>query len=64
MSTKTAPELVKTKDVADMFGVDVRTVRRWTTVALIPSIRTPGGHRRYDKAALEEIIRTSATPKA
>jgi excisionase family DNA binding protein len=62
MSTQTEPEFIKTHEVATMFGVDVRTVRRWTTLNQVPSFRTPGGHRRYDKAVLEQIKRESTTP--
>jgi len=43
-------------DVARIFGVDRKTVTRWTKVGLLTFIRTPGGHRRYraaDVAALK-----------
>lgn len=34
-------------EVAAMFRVDPKTVTRWSRRGLLPSIRTPGGHRRY-----------------
>jgi excisionase family DNA binding protein len=48
MSTKrTQGVLLKPGEVAFMFGVDPKTVTRWAKEGKIPSIRTPGGHRRY-----------------
>jgi DNA-binding transcriptional MerR regulator len=39
-----------TKDVADTFGVKVRTVERWREKGtFVPERRTKGGHSRYSK---------------
>jgi DNA-binding transcriptional MerR regulator len=50
-------------EVSRLFHVDPRTVNRWartvdpeTGEPLLPSIRTPGGHRRYPRAAVEAIL--------
>jgi excisionase family DNA binding protein len=34
-------------EVADMFGVDPKTVTRWAASGQLASIRTLGGHRRF-----------------
>jgi molybdopterin-binding protein len=37
---------------AELLGVSPDTVRRWTDAGRLPTIRTGGGHRRVDGAAL------------
>lgn len=39
--------LLRTREVALLFEVSERAVTDWATRGRIPSIRTPGGHRRY-----------------
>lgn len=47
-TTETDPNrLLTSGEVAEMFRVDPKTVSRWAAAGRIPSIRTPGGHRRY-----------------
>lgn len=37
-----------TSQVAERFGVDSSTVRRWVTAGwMIPTLTTPGGHHRF-----------------
>lgn len=43
-------------EVADRFHVDPKTVTRWANLGFIPCIRTPGGHRRYPRAKVEEML--------
>lgn len=45
-------------EVAAMFRVDPKTVARWADADMLPSIRTLGGHRRYDASAVAEKLRT------
>lgn len=52
--------MLQTADVASLFQVSERTVAEWARRGRIPSIRTPGGHRRYPA---EEIRRLLADPK-
>lgn len=39
--------------VAALYGVHVSTVVRWADEGKIPSFRTPGGQRRYPRAAID-----------
>jgi excisionase family DNA binding protein len=51
MTNSTSDLLLTPREVADILGVSATTVRRWArTGALEPSVRTPGGHRRYRRA--------------
>ncbi|GAA2732823.1 helix-turn-helix domain-containing protein [Actinocorallia aurantiaca] len=42
--------------VADAFGVSVRTVRRWATAGRLPYFRTPTGHRRFPHSAVTALL--------
>lgn len=39
--------LLRTGEVARLFRVSERAVTEWAARGRLPSLRTPGGHRRY-----------------
>jgi excisionase family DNA binding protein len=44
-------DLLRPREVAELFGVRVSTVTRWTRLGrLRAAVSTPGGHRRYLRA--------------
>jgi excisionase family DNA binding protein len=47
-----------------MLGVDPDTLRRWADEGRVPAFTTPGGHRRFDRHALERLIATRRTGPA
>ena len=47
--------LLSAAEVADLFGVDPKTVTRWAKAGKLTSIRTLGGHRRYRKSEVDEL---------
>lgn len=51
------PTYMTPGEVAKLLRVDVKTVQRWAQDGKLPYIRTPGGHRRYPRAAVEEFLR-------
>lgn len=54
-------EFIKIKDVADMFGVTVPTVRNWERKGyLIPEITLPSGRKRYTRKQVEEFLKAKA----
>ena len=48
--------LLRTREVALLFEVSERAVTDWATRGRIPSIRTPGGHRRYPADAVATLL--------
>lgn len=50
-------ELLTPGEVAQLFRVDSKTVTRWAQSGKLNSIRTLGGHRRYDRAEIEAALR-------
>lgn len=49
-------ELMTTSEVARAFGVDPKTVVRWSKTGKIAHIYTPGGHRRYPAEQVNYLI--------
>jgi excisionase family DNA binding protein len=47
-----SPEWVSLRRAAQILGVHPATVRNWADKGDLPSRRTPGGHRRFNKADL------------
>ncbi|MEU8196368.1 BldC family transcriptional regulator [Microbispora amethystogenes] len=47
-------------EVAALLRVDPKTVTRWAATGRIPSIRTPGGHRRFPRAAVMGLLTATA----
>ena len=44
-----------------LLGVDPDTLRRWSDEGRVPAFTTPGGHRRFDRRALERLIAARRT---
>ena len=49
-------QLLRTSDVAALFQVSERTVSEWARRGRIPSVRTPGGHRRYPAEEIRNLL--------
>ncbi len=49
-------QLLKPGEVAEVFRVHVRTVQRWAQNDRLAYILTPGGHRRFPLADIEELL--------
>jgi len=50
-------EWISTKRAMEILGVGSTTIKRWTDENRLPFIRTPGGHRRFDRAIVERLLR-------
>jgi excisionase family DNA binding protein len=52
-----AGRLLRTHEVAVLFQVSERAVTDWAARGRLPSVRTPGGHRRYPAHAVVALLR-------
>lgn len=60
MASDDAPrpsEYLTRAEVAQLMGVSANTVARWAREGRIPCRRTLGGHRRFPRAVVEELVR-------
>jgi photoactive yellow protein len=57
MDSMTNNNLMTTRDVADLLGVGVSSVKRWTEQGDLPCVRTAGGHRRFESATVDRFRR-------
>jgi len=48
-------------EVAALFRVDPKTVTRWAASGRIASIRTPGGHRRFEAGSVHALLASADT---
>jgi excisionase family DNA binding protein len=55
MSPQEERELLTPAEVATLFGVDQKTVGRWTKAGKLTAIRTVSGHRRYLAAEVRAL---------
>lgn len=51
--------LLRTREVAMLFQVSERAVTDWARRGRIPSVRTPGGHRRYPAGHVRDLLRST-----
>lgn len=58
--TEDAVELLTPAEVAKMFHVDPKTVTRWAQAGKLSYMRTLGGHRRYRRDEVVDLLKDSA----
>ena len=54
--SEVSERLLRTCDVALLFQVSERTVSEWARKGRVPSVRTPGGHRRYPAEQIRQLL--------
>jgi excisionase family DNA binding protein len=50
------PSLLTPREVAQLFGVRTTTIARWARAGRLQATLTPGGHRRYRRADVQELL--------
>jgi excisionase family DNA binding protein len=53
-----SPERLALGPASRLLGVDPDTLRRWADEGRVAAFTTPGGHRRFERRALERLIVT------
>jgi excisionase family DNA binding protein len=53
----TARDLITTGQAAERLGVSPQTIRRWADDGSLPSVRTPGGQRRFSPVTVAALLR-------
>lgn len=51
--------LLTSSEVAAMFRVDPKTVKRWATNGWLSFLSTPGGHRRFRESDVAALLANS-----
>jgi excisionase family DNA binding protein len=49
-------DLLRPREVAEIFDVRTATIARWAREGRLSPVRTPGGHRRYPRAAILRLL--------
>ena len=57
-----AEPLLTPGQVATLFHVDPKTVTRWAHAGRLGSLRTPGGHRRFRKSEVMQLLESLTQP--
>lgn len=55
-------ELLRPREVAEIFGVRPTTIARWAREGKLTPLRTPGGHRRYTRSGIRALLTDDAEP--
>ena len=58
-----AGELMTTGEVASLCRVNPKTVARWASEGRLTSVRTVGGHRRFYRAEVNDLLEASKQPR-
>src|SRR6187402_1561208 len=58
------PERLPLGEASRLLGVDPDTLRRWADEGRVPAFTTPGGHRRFERRALERLVANRRTGPA
>lgn len=57
-----AEQLLTAPEAAEVLQVSVNTLRKWGDAGALPSVRTPGGHRRFRRSDVEALLAPSPAP--
>ncbi len=65
MFSKIAPDQwLSLSEASGLLGVHASTLRRWADTGRVPCQRTPGGHRRFSRRRLMQMLEGSASEAA
>jgi excisionase family DNA binding protein len=58
-SGKVSKRLLRPGEVAELFKVNPKTVKRWVQANKLKAIQTPGGHSRFEFDYIMDMIKNS-----
>ncbi|MDN3359294.1 helix-turn-helix domain-containing protein [Actinomadura sp. DC4] len=58
MPAQEIDDLLRPREVAEIFGVRTTTIARWAREGRLVPLLTPGGHRRYSRAGISDQLAT------
>jgi len=56
MTTQTVDELLTAGDAAKIAEVSPDTIRNWSDNGRLPSVRTAGGVRLFERSAVDRVV--------
>jgi excisionase family DNA binding protein len=56
-------ELLTTREAAELLRVGTTSIKRWADSGLLPCVKTPGGHRRFERGAVETFRDQGVPPE-
>jgi excisionase family DNA binding protein len=57
-----SPLGLSTSQAAQVLGVSLGTIRRWSDMGYLESYRTPGGQRRFSSEQIETFLKSLQDP--
>jgi excisionase family DNA binding protein len=62
LTSRTSADWLSIRQASRLLGAHIGTVREWADAGLIPSYRTPGGHRRFSRTDLQKFLDQQKSP--
>lgn len=62
--TQARPDWMSIHEASLLVGVSPATLRRWSDAGEIRAFTTPGGHRRFSRAAVVSLLPAEASPRS
>jgi len=56
-------DLLRPREVAELMGVRTATIARWAREGLLKAVLTPGGHRRYRRTEIHDLLKSVTDPE-
>lgn len=57
-------DLLRPSEIAELFGVRTPTIARWAREGRLTAVLTPGGHRRYRRSQIRQLLAAPTEPDA